>query len=66
MLRNLYEIFLNCMEGLSICSTQVAAVLILFDDVLAMSLSISTKYEKKKVIATSSLMILLKYSQHFA
>ena len=49
------------MTGLSLYSTQIATVLILFDAVLAILLSIGTKYEtKKKHVATSSLMILLK------
>ena len=40
--------------------TQVVTALILFDVVRAMELSISTKYETKKLIAILSLMILLK------
>ena len=48
------------MEDLSLYSTQVATVLILFDVVLAMLLSTRTKYETKKLIVTSSLMILFK------
>ena len=37
------------MESLSLCSTQVVTVLIIFDAVLAMLLSIRTKYETIKV-----------------
>ena len=53
------------MESLSLYNTQVATVLILFDVVLAMLLSIRTKYEIKKLIvisliAVSSLTFLLE------
>ena len=41
-------------------STQVASVPILLDAVVAMLLSIRSKYETKKLIAISSLMILLQ------
>ena len=51
-----YPIFLNLTYH---CSTQVATILIFFDVVLATLLSICTKYETKKLIAISSLMILL-------
>ena len=60
MLCRLYKIFLHFVEGLSLYSTQVATALILFDVVLAMLQSIGTKYETKKLIVISSLMILLK------
>ena len=43
------------MEGLSQYSTQVATVLILFDVVLAMLLSMGNKYETKKLIVASSI-----------
>ena len=47
-------------QGLSLHSMQVATVLVLCD-VLAMLLSIRTKYEtKKRLIAISSLMVLFK------
>ena len=49
-----YQIFLNFMKGLSL---QVATVVILLDAVLAMLLSIGTKYETKKLIAISSLFV---------
>ena len=56
-----HQIFLNLMEDLSLHSMQVTTVSILFDVVLAMLQSIRSKYEtKKKLIAISSLMILLK------
>ena len=48
------------MEGLSLCTTKVATGLILFDVVLAMLLSLRTKYETKNLIAISSLMTPLK------
>ena len=56
----MYQIFLNFMKDLTLCTTQVATVLILFDVVLVMWLSISTKYETKELIAILSSMILLK------
>ena len=66
MKRYVYQILLRFMEGLSLYNTQAATVLILFDVVLAMLLSIRTKYEtQKKGIATSSLMILLKELKDF-
>ena len=44
-----YLIFLYFREDLSLYSTQVATVLTLFDVVLAMLLSVPTKYETKNV-----------------
>ena len=56
-----YQIFLNFMEDLSPHRTQVATVLIIFDVVLAMLLSIRSALDTKiKLTATSSFMILLK------